>query len=83
MWKTRGGKGPLIQKDMSATLSCNNDQYLFAPRSLKRKESDRGGCYSIDEKMGNTYVWEEQANTLGARDFKQPQAVLVKRNERE
>lgn len=30
---------------------------------------------SIDEKMGNTYVHEEQANTLGARDYKQPQAV--------
>ena len=32
-------------------------------------------CYSIDEKMGNTYVHEEQGNTLGARDYKQPQAV--------
>lgn len=29
-----GGKGPLIQKDVSATLSCNNDQTLFAPKSL-------------------------------------------------
>ena len=26
-----GGKGPLIQEDKSATLSCNNDQTLFAP----------------------------------------------------
>lgn len=33
-------------------------------------------CYSIDDsKMGNTYVWEEQANTLAARDYKGPQAV--------
>ena len=32
-------------------------------------------CYSIDEKCANTYVWEEQANTLAARDYKQPQAV--------
>ena len=24
-----GGKGPLIQEDRSATLSCNNDQTLF------------------------------------------------------
>ena len=31
--------------------------------------------YSIDEKMGQTYVWEDQANTLAARDYKQPQAV--------
>lgn len=24
-----GGKGPLIQTEKSATLGCNNDQYLF------------------------------------------------------
>lgn len=24
-----GGKGPLIQENKSATLGCNNDQYLF------------------------------------------------------
>ena len=29
-----GGKGPLIQRDRSATLSCNNDQTLFEPKSL-------------------------------------------------
>ena len=28
-----GGKGPLIQTDKSATLSCNNDQTLFEPKS--------------------------------------------------
>lgn len=65
-----GGKGPLIQTNKSATLSCNNDQYLFTPV--------RGGCYSIDEKMGQTYVWHEKANTLASRDYKQPQAVLVR-----
>lgn len=27
-----GGKGPLIQEDISATISCNNDQTLFAPK---------------------------------------------------
>ena len=32
-------------------------------------------CYSVDEKCANTYIWEEQANTLAARDYKQPQAV--------
>lgn len=26
-----GGKGPLIQEDRSATISCNNDQTLFEP----------------------------------------------------
>lgn len=29
--KEGGGKGALIQDDISATLSCNNDQTLFAP----------------------------------------------------
>lgn len=28
-----GGKGSLIQEDKSATLSCNNDQTLFEPKS--------------------------------------------------
>lgn len=66
-----GGKGALIQKDKSATLGTSNDQYMFVPT--------RGGTYSVDEKMGNTYVWKEQANTLASRDYKQPQAVLVKK----
>lgn len=30
-------------------------------------------------KMGNTYVWEDQANTLASRDYKQPQAVVVRK----
>lgn len=28
-----GGKGPLIQRDKSAALSCGNDQTLFEPRA--------------------------------------------------
>jgi site-specific DNA-cytosine methylase len=34
-------------------------------------------AYTIDEKCANTYVWEEQANTLAARDYKQPQTVVA------
>lgn len=34
------------------------------------------GCYTIDEKMGNTYIHYECANTLAQRDYKQPQAVI-------
>ena len=59
-----GGKGALIQTEKSATLSTLQDQTLFQPV-----------CITCDEKMGNTYCWEEQANTLAARDYKQPQAV--------
>lgn len=37
-----GGKGPLIQTDKSATLSCNNDQTLFQPKAygICSKESN-------------------------------------------
>ncbi len=34
-----GGKGPLIQEDRSATLSCNNDQTLFEPCSWDGKQT--------------------------------------------
>ena len=33
--------------------------------------------WTIDEKIGQTYVHHESANTLAARDYKQPQAVLT------
>lgn len=33
-----GGKGALIQKDKSATLSCNNDQTLFVPTQTENGE---------------------------------------------
>ena len=36
-----GGKGPLIQTNKSATLSCNNDQYLFVPSICL---NDQGGA---------------------------------------
>ena len=35
-----------------------------------------GGCYSLDEKMGQTYIHFDQANTLAQRDYKQPQMVV-------
>ena len=40
-----------------------------------------GECYSIDEKMGNTYVHDNCANTLTRRDYKQPQAVIYELSE--
>lgn len=43
--------------------------------------NSRGGCFTLDEKMGNTYVFEEMANTLAQRDYKQPQAVIIFRPE--
>lgn len=35
--------------------------------------------WTIDEKIGQTYIHHDQANTLAARDYKQPQAVLPER----
>ena len=32
-WCEGGGKGALIQDDLSATLGCNNDQTLFVPKA--------------------------------------------------
>lgn len=34
-----GGKGPLVQTDKSATLSCNNDQTLFVPYGISAYQS--------------------------------------------
>ena len=42
--------------------------------------SGNTGTWSVDEKWGlSLYVWYEKANTLSHRDYKQPQAVVVKR----
>ena len=58
-----GGKSSVdVREDKAPTLTTTHDG---APAV----------CYTIDEKCANTYVWEEQANTLAARDYKQPQAV--------
>lgn len=37
-----------------------------------------GDCYTLDEKMGQTYIHENVANALAARDYKQPQAVVYR-----
>ena len=38
-------------------------------------------CWTIDEKMGQTYIHRDQANTLAQRDYKQPQAVIYEEEE--
>ena len=40
-------------------------------------KAQAGGAWSIDEKMGQTYIHKEQGNTLAQRDYKQPQAVCT------
>ncbi len=41
---------------------------------------ENSGCWTIDEKMGQTYIHEDKANTLAQRDYKQPQAVIYEAN---
>ena len=62
----KAGKGALVQTEKSGTLGVSQDQTLIT----------FGDCYSVDEKMGQTYIHENQGNTLSARDYKQPQAVV-------
>ena len=64
--KPGGGKGILIQRDHVGALSTLNNQSVLDNR-----------CWSLDEKMGQTYVHDDMGNTLGARDYKQPQAVFA------
>ena len=54
-----GGKGALIQTDMSATLATNNDQYLFMPVALENhpadsrvKVDDSGKVQTLTSRMG-------------------------------
>ena len=39
--------------------------------------------YTVDYKMGQTYVHLDYANTLAARDYKQPQTVVIVKEEDE
>jgi hypothetical protein len=44
---------------------------------MTKKTKISRGCWTIDEKMAQTYIHYELANTLAQRDYKMPQAVLV------
>ena len=61
--KPGGGKGPLIQDNMSATLSCNNDQTLFEP------------TWSANKASFFTSAGKEVAGALVATDYKDPPLV--------
>ena len=57
-----GGKGPLIQENKSATLSCNNDQTLFEPRAYGICSKDSNAMKSDNPHIG---IYEaETARTL-------------------
>ena len=60
-----GGKGALIQEDMSATLATNNDQYLFQPIAVATQQggaeiSEDGICPTVTAAAGmsgNNQPW--------------------------
>ena len=47
-----GGKGALIQHEMSATLGCHNDQTLFAPKAFGIGSAASKGMLSPNPKSG-------------------------------
>lgn len=47
-----GGKGVLIQDDLSATLGCNNDQTLFVPKAYGICSKDSNSMKSDNPKSG-------------------------------
>ena len=47
-----GGKGALIQDDMSATLSCNNDQTVFVPKVFGISSKDSNAMKSANPRSG-------------------------------
>ena len=47
-----GGKGALVQGDMSATLSCNNDQTVFVPKTYGICSKDSNAMKSANPKSG-------------------------------
>lgn len=57
------------------TPKATLDEVMFTTGA---SDAHRGGgtAWSLDEKMGQTYVHRECANTLAQRDYKQPQAVI-------
>lgn len=69
-----GGKGPLIQRDASATLSTLQDQTLFEPILLESNQnhatvSQTGVCTTLSAGMGMGGGWipmvTEPAKTFG------------------
>ena len=77
--------GALFIEECAKTLTngtCPGHHDGVVIASERMAEEPRAVCYSIDEKCASTYVWENQSNTLAARDYKQPQAVCYPKEEK-
>jgi len=62
--KEGGGKGALVQEDLSATLATNNDQTLFAPSAFSIGAANSEGMLS-----GNPYAGIYEAETSRTVDL--------------
>ena len=59
-----GGKGPLIQTELSGTLACNNDQVIFQPTAYGISSKDSNAMRSTNPHSG---IYEaETARTIDA-----------------
>lgn len=52
--ESRGGKGSLIQEEMSATLSTSNVQTLFQPMAFKYHQGAKAGSVGAEEEVSPT-----------------------------
>ena len=59
-----GGKGALVQDNLSATLSCNNDQTLFQPKAYGICSKDSNSMKSSNPKSG--FYEADTSRTLDA-----------------
>ena len=57
-----GGKGPLVQENKSATLSCNNDQTVFVPKCFGICSKDSNSMKSSNPHSG--FYEADTARTL-------------------
>ncbi len=69
-----GGKGALIQEDVSATLSCNNDQTLFVPfckgtRPHSAQEGQEWKPAEVANTLNTFDVGESRCSELAVRAF--------------
>lgn len=76
-WKSDNPHSGVYKAETARTLDALNCGYPACNQGEMAVVQKVKSCHSLDEKCANTYVWEEQANTLAARDYKQPQMVMA------
>ena len=85
----RGGKGPLIQENKSATLSTNNDQTLFEPKAYRicgkysnsmMSDNPNSGCYEAQTGITvDTSTQSPDKNQGGIMVLQQPVSYGIDR----